>query len=167
MVDLDVSVLMMNLLYIRAVDCAGLHRFRRGVRSADLVHRPRGPSVRGSVPASSDPGGGNHGFSYPGREVLPGRDHRRRAHHRGALPRALGQERGEGAPRQGRGHRRRGCSRHRRQERKGVVRDAAPAASVLHLHNGERLIIHRDELASSDEYLLLLITSISLLISRM
>ena len=129
---------------------AGVHRVGGGVRGADLVHRPRWSGVRGGVPAGADAGGGNHGVAHPGREVLPGRHHRRRAHHRRPLPRALGQERGEGAHRQGRRRRPRRlrrrrprgapCGRRRRwwwhPEQGGGVggRHAASAAAVLHLH---------------------------------
>jgi hypothetical protein len=125
---------------------AGVHRVRGGVRGADLVHRPRGPGVRGGIPAGADAGGGHHGVAHHGREVLPGRHHRRRAHHRRPVPRALGQERGEGALRQGRRHPRlrqrrpRGAPSGRRrwhperQQGGSVGRHAASLAAVLHLH---------------------------------
>ncbi|CAM0148598.1 unnamed protein product [Urochloa decumbens] len=118
-----------------------VHRFWRGVRGSDLVHRPRGPGVRGGVPARADAGGGHHGVAHPGREVLPGRHHRRRAHHHRPLPRALGKERGEGAHRKGRRRRhavrrRRGPRHHRRPEQ--AAHAAAPAAD---LHREQRLNI--------------------------
>lgn len=58
---------------IERMHATGAGGVRRGVRGADVVHRPRRPGVRGCLPARADAPRRRHGVAAPRRAILPRR----------------------------------------------------------------------------------------------